>query len=498
MRFISLLFLFISLSRSAQDYNISLVSNIPVNTFNSNSDFGVSDVWGYTDELGTEYAVVGYRYGTFIYDVSSNVDAPILVADIVGPSDGDYYYHRDYKTYGDYLYIVNEMNGSDVGLQIIDLGPLPNSDPIQLSTYTGFEQSHNLWIDQDMGYAFIENRYPDNIQIVDVNSSSSPDYVGTFGGNQGYNCHDIFTRNSIAYISEGYSNQFGIYDISDINNIILLAQIPVAGYAHNVWLNDEGTHLITTEETAGITVKIWDITDLNNINLVSEYLGENGLAHNVHVKNDQLFISHYTTGIKVVDIYNPERPVEVAAYDTYSNNDQGGFYGCWGAYPFAQNNYVYASDMQYGLFILEYNRINAGWSNGYIYDDSENAISNLALKSLLNDKVYYSDSNGYYDFGFSEGNHQFEFIIEDIVDTLSINFYPNQEVTQNIYISSDNISSGDVNQDGIINVLDVVQIINIILGSFNPSQIEYDLADYNSDGQVNVLDIVSLVNIILE
>ena len=130
MRFISLLFLFISLSRSAQDYNISLVSNIPVNTFNSNSDFGVSDVWGYTDELGTEYAVVGYRYGTFIYDVSSNVDAPILVADIVGPSDGDYYYHRDYKTYGDYLYIVNEMNGSDVGLQIIDLGPLPNSDPI--------------------------------------------------------------------------------------------------------------------------------------------------------------------------------------------------------------------------------------------------------------------------------------------------------------------------------------------------------------------------------
>ena len=52
---------------------------------------------------------------------------------------------------------------------------------------------------------------------------------------------------------------------------------------------------------------------------------------------------------------------------------------------------------------------------------------------------------------------------------------------------------GDVNNDGIINILDVVSTVNIVLG-----QAEWvDAADYNTDGVINVLDIVSIVNIIL-
>ena len=491
------LIIFISYSFSAQDYNIELIQNIEVDTYNSNNDFGVSDVWGYTDETGIEYAIVGYSQGTFIYDVSTNPDSPILISDISGPSGSDYYYHRDYKTYEDYLYIVNEMTGNDVGMQIVDLSPLPDNVPIQLDTYNGFNQSHNLWIDTDDGYAFIENQYPDNIQIVDIYYGSSPEYAGTFG-TQGYNCHDIFTRDGIAYISEGYSNQYGIYDISNINNITLLATIPVVGYAHNAWLNDSSTHLITTEETGGITVKIWDITDLDNINLVSEYLGENALAHNVHVKDDQLFISHYTTGLKIVDIYNPEKPVEVAAYDTYTNDDFGGFYGCWGAYPFTQNNYIYASDMQHGLFVLEYPPIYAGWSSGYIYDEYGQELVDLELKSVLNGKVFHTNQAGYYDFGFSEGIQDFEFLINNSLDTLSITFYPHQEIEQNIYINSNDIDLGDVNQDGVINILDIVSIVNIILGNYSPSGLEFYLGDFNNDQDINVLDIICIVNIILE
>ena len=489
--------LFFSGLLSAVNFNLDLVQNIPVNESNSNSNFGVSDVWGYTDETGVEYAVVGYRYGTYIYDVSSNPEQPILVSDIAGPSNNDYYYHRDYKTYGEYLYIVNEMSGGDTGMQIVDLSPLPQNVPNQLNTYTGFSRSHNLWIDSESGYAFIEHQYPDNIHIADVSNGDSPEYAGTFG-TQGNNCHDIFTRDNLAYISEGYSNQYGIYDISDINNITLLATIPVVGYAHNAWLNDSGTHLITTEETSGITVKVWNVTDLNNINLISEYLGENNLAHNVHVKNDQLFISHYTTGIKIVDIYNPEKPVEVAAYDTYTDNDQDGFYGCWGAYPFAENNYVYASDMQYGLFILDYNPVYAGWSSGYVYDSDGNSISNLEIKSLLNDKIFSSNQQGYYDFGFPEGIQNFEISIDGVLDTLNITFYPHQEVQQDIYINSNNISSGDVNQDGIINILDIISIVNIILENYIPNAFEYQLADFNNDDDINVLDIIGIVNIILD
>ena len=56
-----------------------------------------------------------------------------------------------------------------------------------------------------------------------------------------------------------------------------------------------------------------------------------------------------------------------------------------------------------------------------------------------------------------------------------------------------NILPGDVNNDGLINILDVVSTVNIILG-----MAEFvDSADYNGDGVINVLDIVSIVNVIL-
>ena len=52
---------------------------------------------------------------------------------------------------------------------------------------------------------------------------------------------------------------------------------------------------------------------------------------------------------------------------------------------------------------------------------------------------------------------------------------------------------GDINGDEIINILDVVQTVNMILGL----QEENYLADLNEDGIVNILDIVLIVNIVL-
>ena len=57
-----------------------------------------------------------------------------------------------------------------------------------------------------------------------------------------------------------------------------------------------------------------------------------------------------------------------------------------------------------------------------------------------------------------------------------------------------NSFSGDVNEDGSINVVDIVSLINIILG-LSPYT---DLADINGDLAVGVLDVIELVNVIIE
>lgn len=56
---------------------------------------------------------------------------------------------------------------------------------------------------------------------------------------------------------------------------------------------------------------------------------------------------------------------------------------------------------------------------------------------------------------------------------------------------------GDVNFDGSVDVLDVVRMVNIIIGNYDPSGSELNAADLNNDDTINVLDIVSLVSIIL-
>jgi len=68
--------------------------------------------------------------------------------------------------------------------------------------------------------------------------------------------------------------------------------------------------------------------------------------------------------------------------------------------------------------------------------------------------------------------------------------------TETIQLGS-NIMPGDINSDSMLNVLDIVLVVNFILGNDTPSSSEFSAADLNSDGVVDVLDIVTLVNVIL-
>ena len=58
-------------------------------------------------------------------------------------------------------------------------------------------------------------------------------------------------------------------------------------------------------------------------------------------------------------------------------------------------------------------------------------------------------------------------------------------------------NTGDVNEDGLINVIDIVAIMNAILSHGFTDDCAQSSADYNSDGTVNVIDIVAIVELIL-
>ena len=65
----------------------------------------------------------------------------------------------------------------------------------------------------------------------------------------------------------------------------------------------------------------------------------------------------------------------------------------------------------------------------------------------------------------------------------------------NLTVSNEEILLGDINNDGDINVLDVVTLVSSVLDAnaeYNPA------GDMNSDGELNVLDVVTLVSVILD
>jgi hypothetical protein len=56
---------------------------------------------------------------------------------------------------------------------------------------------------------------------------------------------------------------------------------------------------------------------------------------------------------------------------------------------------------------------------------------------------------------------------------------------------------GDVNADGVINVLDIVSVVSFIMVTDTPTDSEACASDMNGDGVINVLDIVAIVGVIM-
>jgi choice-of-anchor B domain-containing protein len=347
-RLVLLLALIAATPGVAQDVALELVGTVSFPATASGN--GTSDVWGYAAPDGSEYAIVGVLDGTAIVSVP---DLEVLHT-IPGPQENDFYYHRDMVVYDDHLYVVAEMRGTNEGLQVIDLSGLPGSaELVNVVTTPSDVRSHNMDVDAATGYAYVLAQRYDGVRILDLADPADPQEVGFVPLPEG---HDVHARGDTLYVAEGNGpSTFSIWDVSDKQDPILLARqlVPSNGYVHNIWPSDDGRYVVTTEETQGRTVKVWDVSDLDDIDLVGEYLGANGLAHNAHVMGDRVVLSHYRAGVTVVDIADPTSPVEVARYDTTPGSDAGGFAGTWGAYPYSPSGYVYASDFDGTLTVLQ-------------------------------------------------------------------------------------------------------------------------------------------------
>ena len=77
------------------------------------------------------------------------------------------------------------------------------------------------------------------------------------------------------------------------------------------------------------------------------------------------------------------------------------------------------------------------------------------------------------------------------------NTYRGNNKRTGYYEGSGGCTTADLNNDGIIDILDIVQTVNIVMGNIDASDSQICSADVNSDGIIDILDIVLIVNIIM-
>lgn len=371
-----------------------------------------SAIWGYTTPQGSEYAILGCFGGTAIIDI--NGPTPVEVDFVPGPGTN----WREMKTYLHYAYVVSENTNPAVGgIQILDLSYLPDSVSL-VNRYVWFDTNgidttyypavHSVSVSGHYLYLNGGGGSPYGIRILDITDPVNPVRAGVLPSPY---VHDSFVRNDTIFAAAIYSeNGLMIFDASDKDNITLAKQVTYPGAGtHNAWTTVDRNHVLTTDEigTTSKTLKIWNISDLNNVTNAATFTNTTAIVHNTFVKGNLAYTAWYTAGLRVIDISNPQSPVEVGYYDTYPSSDTALYRGNWGADPFFPSGKVILSDMQTGLHVVRYTGDKRGIVKGLVYDQRTlTGLEGVRLEFADLSITRWTDDGGNYIFGYAPGTYR--------------------------------------------------------------------------------------------
>ncbi len=366
--------------------HVDLLSFLPRESLGASRGARLNDVWGWTDpETGREYAILGRMDGTSFVDVTDAYN-PRYLGNLPRTMGSPASTWRDAKVFRDHAFIVADGAGEH-GMQVFDLRQLRAvTEPREFEPtvlYRGVASTHNIAINENTGFAYLVGSSGGGMtcgsgsHIVDINEPLNPVFAGCFAhpntGRRGTgNTHDAqcvtyhgpdeeYTGREICVSSN--ETALSVADVTDKDNPVAIAaaDYPNVAYAHQGWFTEDHRHFYSNDEldeVGGLVeatrTLIWDLADLDDPVLVREYDNPTRATdHNLYVRGDRLYMSNNRAGLRVMDISDPENPVEVAYFDTTPwSADEAGFDGTWSVYPYFESGSVLLSSRREGLFIV--------------------------------------------------------------------------------------------------------------------------------------------------
>ena len=338
------------------------------------ADHHSGDTWVFEGVNGRDYAYVGtYMYDWMkVWDVTDPA-APVLTDSV----QLDARRINDVKIHpNNRIGILTREGASDRrnGIVVLDL-----SEPAHPSIISEYKRTvpggvHNVWIEGDLVYA-VHNGTRD-IHIIDISDPAAPDEVGRWGlpPSDNKSLHDVIVQDGYAYLSYWDDGAVtldvgaGTHGGTPTEPAFVSRYKYPAGNTHTAWR--AGRYLFVGDEIfpddwnadapieARGYIHVLDMEDPENPVEVARYEVPEAGAHNIWVEGDRLYVGYYQAGLRVVDIsgelrgdlYRQGR--EIAILKTTDSDTTVPNWGMtWGAQ--IHKGHIFTSDLNSGLWVVK-------------------------------------------------------------------------------------------------------------------------------------------------
>ena len=338
------------------------------------ADHHSGDTWVFEGVNGRDYAYVG----TFMYDWMKAWDVTDPAAPVLTDSvQLDARRINDVKIHSNNrIGILTREGASDRrnGIVILDL-----SEPAHPTIISEYKRTvpggvHNVWMEGDLVYA-VHNGTSD-IHIIDISDPANPDEVGRWGMPESdhKSLHDVIVQDGYAYLSY-WDDGAVMLDVGAGTHggtptepaLVSRYKYPI-GNTHTAWR--AGRYLFVGDEIfpeqwdadapieARGYIHVLDMQDPENPVEVAQYEVPEAGAHNIWVEGDRLYVGYYQAGLRVMDIsgelrgdlYRQGR--EIAVLKTTDSESTVPNWGMtWGAQ--IHKGHIFTSDLNSGLWVVK-------------------------------------------------------------------------------------------------------------------------------------------------
>jgi len=338
------------------------------------ADHHSGDTWVFEGVNGRDYAYVG----TFMYDWMKAWDvtdpsSPVLTDSVQLDARriNDVKIHSNNR-----IGILTREGASDRrnGIVILDL-----ADPAHPTIISEYKRTvpggvHNVWVEGDLVYA-VHNGTRD-IHIIDISDPAAPDEIGRWGlpPSDTKSLHDVIVQDGYAYLSY-WDDGAVMLDVGAGTHggtptepaFVSRYKYPI-GNTHTAWR--AGRYLFVGDEIfpddwdedapieARGYIHVLDMVDPENPVEVARYEVPEAGAHNIWAEGDRLYVGYYQAGLRVLDIsgelrgdlYRQGR--EIAVLKTTDSETTVPNWGMtWGAQ--IHKGHIFTSDLNSGLWVVK-------------------------------------------------------------------------------------------------------------------------------------------------